>query len=111
MELINLFRKKPKSYPDIDPRVFKDLQNKGGVVLDVRAPQELSEGSIPGYELIDFFDPGFRDKLEQLDPEKTYLLYCRSGNRSGKACTMMKEMGFKRVYNLEGGIKAWNNTF
>ncbi len=111
MELLNLFRKKHKSYPDIEPQFFKDLQDKGGVVLDVRAPQELSEGSIPGSQMIDFFDPAFNKKIAQLDKSQTYLLYCRSGNRSGKACTMMKEMGFKRVYNLEGGIRAWKEIF
>jgi len=109
--MLDLFKKKTKHYRDIEPREFNELQEKGGVVLDVRAPKELSEGFVPGYELIDFLDSGFSKKIAQLDREKTYLVYCRSGNRSGKACAMMKEMGFREVYNLDGGIRAWNKYF
>ena len=46
-------------------------------------------------------------KLKQLDKNKTYLLYCRSGNRSGKTLKVMKKLGFKSAYNMQGGMKAW----
>jgi rhodanese-related sulfurtransferase len=96
---------------DIQPKEFTELQGKGGLILDVRAPEEMGEGFIPEYQMIDFNDPHFRSQIEGLDRSKTYLIYCRSGNRSGKACAMMKELGFEQVYNLEGGIKAWNRKY
>ncbi len=49
----------------------------------------------------------FKAGLEKLDKSKSYGVYCRSGNRSGKAMAMMNKMGFKEVYNLEGGMKGW----
>jgi len=58
--------------------------------------------------MINFFDADFKEQLSGLDKSKSYLVYCRSGNRSGKACSMMADMGFKNLYNLRGGIGAWN---
>lgn len=79
-------------------------------ILDVRSQAELEDGSVPNHKLIDIMQPDFTSKIAQLDKNKTYLVYCRSGNRSGKACAMMAEMGFKELYNLAGGIMAWNEA-
>jgi len=49
----------------------------------------------------------FMNEIEKLDREKPYLVYCRSGNRSGKACNMMDQLGFGNTYNLIGGMLAW----
>ena len=84
------------------------MQQDDAVILDVRSPQELAEGSIPGYEMINIADPSFTQKIENLDRDKTYLIYCRSGARSGQACNYMLSRGFNKVYNLDGGIIAWN---
>ena len=81
---------------------------KNHVILDVRSPQELAEGSIPGHIMINMFDPSFQEEIQKLDKTKTYLIYCRSGNRSGQTCAMMSQMGFGELYNLAGGIGAWN---
>jgi rhodanese-related sulfurtransferase len=99
------------SFQNIGPEKFKQLMEKEDhLVLDVRSPQELAEGSIPGHQMINVFEPTFRDKIDQLDRDKTYLVYCRSGNRSSMACGLMAQLGFKALYNLEGGIGAWNAT-
>jgi rhodanese-related sulfurtransferase len=58
---------------------------------------------------IDYNSSDFEQQLDGLDKSKTYLVYCRSGNRSGKACHTMLDKGFKQVYNLDGGISAWSD--
>jgi phage shock protein E len=78
------------------------------VILDVRTPEEFATGFITGAVNLDFKSAEFAGKLDGLDKSKTYLVYCRAGGRSAKAMTMMKEKGFKRVYNLRGGITEWN---
>lgn len=97
------------SYENIGPEEFDALMKEGHMVIDVRPEVELVEGEIEGHVTINFFDPSFKDEVDQLDRNKTYLLHCRSGNRSGKACQLMASMGFKSLYNLDGGIQAWND--
>ncbi len=77
------------------------------VILDVRTPNEYENGHLENAQLVNYNAPDFESQLEDLDKEKSYLVYCHSGNRSGKAFRKMKEMGFEKVYNLEGGISAW----
>ncbi len=97
------------SYENIGPEKFNELmQDDSSVVIDVRPEAELVEGEIEGHITINFFDPTFQEQIDELDRDKTYLLHCRSGNRSGKACAMMAQMGFEKLYNLDGGIQAWN---
>lgn len=98
------------NFENIGPEEFNELRQKENYkVLDVRAPQEKSEGFIDGAEMINFHDPTFPDKVQELDKSQNYLVYCRSGNRSGQACMMMGDMGFEgELYNLKGGIGAWN---
>lgn len=79
------------------------------VVIDVRSPEEVANGFIPGTDLfINFFDGNFQDQLQKLDKTKTYIVYCHSGNRSGKATNVMQQLGFTDIYNLQGGISGWN---
>ena len=109
--MFNIFKKKPMNYKNIGAEEFSTLKDLGGhIVLDVRSPGELADGAIPGYKMINMFDPSFRTEIEKLDKSKTYLVYCRSGNRSGQTCAMMAEMGFENLYNLSGGIFAWNSS-
>ena len=96
-------------YKDLHVEEFKEkMVEPDTVILDVRDESEMVEGFIEGYELINMFSPDFIDRLEDLDRDKTYLVYCRSGNRSAQTCGLMTRMGFERVYNLNGGIMAWN---
>ena len=77
------------------------------VILDIRTPQEFAAGRIDGAVNLDFHAPNFKESLKALDKNKTYMMYCRSGNRSGKALGMMEGQNFTDVYNMTGGIGAW----
>ncbi len=79
-----------------------------GVLLDVRTSQEFSAGHIPDSKLIDIYLPTFAEKISELDKEKNYYIYCRSGNRSYHAGVFMLQQGFKTVYNLADGILDWH---
>ena len=78
------------------------------VILDVRTDEEVADGIIPKAIHIDIYKgQGFIDEIEELDKSKNYYVYCRSGNRSGKACQIMEQLGFENAYNLEGGMMEW----
>lgn len=80
-------------------------------IIDVRTPQEWAEGVVEGAKLLNFYDETFsQEVLETLDPNKPVLVYCRSGGRSGKTAQLLKENGFTQVYDLKGGIGAWNKA-
>lgn len=80
------------------------------VILDVRTPEEFAEGHLEGALMLDFYDDDFANWLAALDPEIPYLLYCRSGNRSGQAATLMADLGFADVADVDGGIVAWTGA-
>jgi rhodanese-related sulfurtransferase/rubrerythrin len=75
-------------------------------VLDVRQPAEYEEAHIPGAKLIPL--PKLHDSADQLDRETPIITYCAVGGRSRVASQLLSGMGFKEVYNLKGGIQAWN---
>jgi rhodanese-related sulfurtransferase len=80
------------------------------VVLDIRTPEEFAGGHLPGAVNLDFYEPDFRQQLAELDRDVPYILYCRSGNRSGQARQMMQELGFADVVDVAGGIVAWQQA-
>ncbi len=82
----------------------------GLVTLDVRTLEEFNEVRIAGASNLDFYAPDFADRLDALDKTLPYFVYCRSGNRSGQAIETMRDLGFEQVYNLDGGIVAWNEA-
>jgi len=67
------------------------------VVIDVRGPDEVAEGAIVGATVLDFNAGEFQAKIGDYDRNAAYLVYCRSGNRSGQAVAIMKELGFTDV--------------
>jgi rhodanese-related sulfurtransferase len=86
----------------------KIAEDDDAVILDVRTEQEVEEGYIPGAKVIDIYKgQEFIDEIDKLDKSKNYYVYCRSGNRSGQACTIMDQKGFKNTYNLLGGFSQW----
>ena len=102
----------PSSVQSISPREFNQLLNERSddpdvVVLDIRTPREFKTGHIRGAQLLDYYSGDFVERLKRLDRGKTYLVYCRSGNRSGKSLKIFKRLGFRRVYHLETGIIGW----
>lgn len=77
-------------------------------ILDVRTEDEWSEGIIPGAILNDIYKgQAFIYRLEELDKNKNYYVYCKAGGRSAQACNIMNQMGFKNTYNLVGGFMNW----
>ncbi|RKE98187.1 rhodanese-like domain-containing protein [Ichthyenterobacterium magnum] len=82
--------------------------DKNAVVLDVRTQDEVNEGIIPNAIHIDIYKgQGFIDEVKQLDTSKNYYVYCKAGGRSGQACSVMNQLGFKNAYNLLGGFSNW----
>ena len=71
----------------------------GTIVIDVRTPEEYASGHLDGALNIDVQSPDFAQQVSQLDPEATYFIYCRSGNRSGQAMSQMANMGFGDMTN------------
>lgn len=85
-------------------------ENQGNpdfVIIDVRTPEEFTGGYIEGAINIDFYSETFADELDILDKNKVYLIYCRSGARSGSALDIMEELNFREVYNMTGGMIQW----
>lgn len=73
------------------------------ILLDVRTPEEVAAGHLESAMNIDFKSSNFTDLIGNLDKEKVYFVYCRSGVRSANACQKMHEMGFEKLVNLAGG--------
>ncbi|MCE2497177.1 MAG: rhodanese-like domain-containing protein [Flavobacteriales bacterium] len=96
------------NYRNIDSAAFEaGMNSEGAVIIDVRTPGEWYEGVIPGALLIKVMDPSFADRVNEMDREKSYYVYCRSGNRSGMVASFMAQRGFTQVYNLQDGIMSW----
>ena len=90
----------------VDADTFRASLSDGVTVLDVRTPQEFADGHIAGAVNIDVNSPDFAQQVAELDPEGTYAVYCRSGNRSRTAMAVMQDAGLSDVFGLEGGIGA-----
>lgn len=82
----------------------------GLVILDVRTAEEFADGHLEGAIMIDFYRDDFADQIAALDPTAPYLLYCRSGNRSGQTTAIMQDLGFSDVADIDGGITAWTQA-
>ena len=91
-----------KPYDNINLKKALDLMNKSTnlVLLDVRTPEEYMSGSVPNSINIDVLNTDFKSKIDILDKNKEYIIYCRSGNRSTVASSIMATNGFLHVYNL-----------
>ena len=90
---------------------FDKMNGKYGVfVIDVRTPAEINEGKIRGAIDLDINSENFENNIAKMDREKSYILYCKSGGRSSRASDIMAEMGFQKVYNLEGGYTEWKKN-
>jgi rhodanese-related sulfurtransferase len=95
---------------NVDANTFEQKIIAGGVqVLDVRTAGEYSGSHLKNVMLADWTNKAqFEERVKYLDKNKTLLVYCAAGGRSGQAAVWLKEQGFKEVVNLQGGITAWN---
>lgn len=93
---------------------YKKMQNKiESIIVDVRTPSEFNQGHIPNAINISYLSDSFWDQIEQLDKSKNVFVYCKTGRRSIRACTLMRNGGFDnaKVFNLEGGYILWKEVF
>lgn len=97
-----------KNYEQISASEAEQLisNDKSVGILDVRTQGEFRAGFIPKAIHADISSSSFVQKIEQLDKNKTWLVYCLSGGRSARACSIMAEKGFKTI-NMKGGISMW----
>ena len=90
----------------LTPTEFKEkLANQ--TIIDIRTPQEYSQGHIEGAVNINYYDSNFIDQIAKYDKNQPIFIYCRSGNRTSPASKKIADFGFKQIYDLEGGILSW----
>ncbi len=84
------------------------IEIKHPVVIDIRTQEEYGAGHLEAVNmLMDYYAPDFKERLAKLDKNAKYLLYCRTGHRTGITLGVMKNMGFTDIHDIEGGITAW----
>ena len=105
--LVNISCVDNSSIEVVNKTEYKGLVKKNYPIIDVRTPAEFWQGHIDNAINIDFKSNLFINEISKLDKSKTYLIYCRSGNRSLKAATIMDSLGFKKIIDLEGGFLKW----
>jgi rhodanese-related sulfurtransferase len=96
---------------ELEPQNFDKTYRKmpGAVLLDVRTAEEYGEGHLANARNVDYKRDDFRKQVSKLDKSKPYFVYCKAGVRSDKAADIMQELGFRKVYTLEGGIDEWED--
>lgn len=106
-----------KNVENLTPeQVAAELEGGNALLVDVREPQERETASIPGSVhaprgMLEFYaDPSLPYHKEELDPERRIILHCASGGRSALGAATLKEMGYKNVAHLDGGMKAWQEA-
>ena len=91
--------------------VAENLVGKKAVLIDLRTPAEIkSKGKIKGAVEIDFLAKDSESIIEKLDKNKSYLIYCAGGGRSGDCAELMQKKAFKEIINLEKGFDDWKKT-
>ena len=91
--------------PDDAAAIIAD--NPEAIILDIRTPEEFADGIIAGAVNIDFYESDFAANLDALDKDASYVVYCRSDNRSGQAMDTFADLGFQAVSEIDGGIVNW----
>jgi rhodanese-related sulfurtransferase len=80
------------------------------IIVDVRTPEEYQSGHLVNATLINYYDSDFKEQISKLDKSKPVYVYCKAGVRSAKAANILRESGFKEVYDLQGGFDAWSGA-
>ncbi|MCD6012126.1 MAG: gloB [Flavipsychrobacter sp.] len=91
---VELFEKKIAETPDVQ-------------LIDVRTSEEYADGHLRGARNMNVNREDYKEQFNMLDKKRPVYVYCLSGGRSGNAAKIMQKMGFKEVYNMEGGIMKW----
>ena len=82
-------------------------KNKSIIILDVRTPQEFAAGHLKGAVNIDIYQDNFYSRIDKLNKKTTYVVYCRTSNRSRATVDYMKQKGFGIVYQMMDGFPGW----
>lgn len=107
----NFFGSSMRGYKTASPaEAIRMINHDDAVVLDVREDGEYRNGHI--INALHIPQNKLKDRLAELDKhkDKAIIISCRSGSRSGQACAMLKKQGFDSVYNLAGGVMAWQSA-
>lgn len=93
----------------IDPTAFEQmiLTDTSVQLIDVRTPDEYQSGHIAKAVNYNINDASFGENLAKLDLNRPVLVYCAVGGRSGRAAAQLDKLGFKKVFDLRGGMTAW----
>ncbi|MCB0464505.1 MAG: rhodanese-like domain-containing protein [Aequorivita sp.] len=93
----------------LTPQEFHDALagKKDAQLVDVRTPEEFAEGHLENAQNINVLETNFITEAEKLNLEKPIYIYCRSGKRSAKAALILKDVGFKEIYDMKGGYLHW----
>jgi len=93
----------------INAEEFRQKMESGDyILLDIRTEMEYQQERIADVQNINIASRDFEEKLNELDKDKKYLIYCFSGSRTQMALGIMQSLGFREVYDLSGGIQVWN---
>jgi rhodanese-related sulfurtransferase len=90
--------------------IQENQENPDFIILDVRTPSEYASGYIENAVNLDYYEDGFEETLDTYDKNKTYLIYCRTANRTASVMNIMQRLEFTGVYNMRGGINAWTSA-
>ncbi len=85
----------------------KLIQAGGIIILDVRTPEEFSEGHLQDAKNADILSKDFATQLGVLEKSKPILVHCQAGGRSTRSLAILEKLGFTTVYHLDGGMKDW----
>ncbi|MFZ4671067.1 MAG: rhodanese-like domain-containing protein [Flavobacterium sp.] len=109
---LNCQGQQSKNIQTVDVKSFAEKlkSNKNSQLLDVRTPEEFNSDHIENATNVNWNSDDFITKSENYDKSKPIFVYCKVGGRSYQAATKLAELGFKEIYNLEGGIMKWNAT-
>jgi rhodanese-related sulfurtransferase len=109
--LTSCLKQKTEGVKVLNPDMFEQkLQTSNVQLIDVRTPEEFTEGHLPNAINIDVNGSDFITKTSKLDKDKPVMVYCKMGGRSAKAAANLKEQGFKDVSDLDGGITSWKDA-
>jgi rhodanese-related sulfurtransferase len=99
-----------KNIKTIEAKDFAETMNttQNPQILDVRTPEEFTEGHIDNAANVNWLGDRFVADAEKFDKTKPVFVYCKSGRRSKKATEKLQELGFKNIYELEGGFMKWS---
>ena len=95
---------------EADSMIKVSKNNPCFVLLDIRTRQEFDAGHLENALLIDFRDSTFSANIDKLDKNATYLLHCRTANRTTQSMRLFREKGFVEVYNMLGGVTEWKGV-